>query len=287
MRLLKKVPVLMNKTYQDTITLTLDGDGHVAIDSAVLDYMHRGEAMKEWNVMQFIADSYEDHSACRAVNRVPYLSTHPQQKSKIRVIRHKEHNCIVKLQGRRLPRSDRQDDRNLYCASILMLFCPWRNLVDIKGGYETWEDAYEAFTNGTNQTIRDMISNIQQRYRAEDAATREFEDSTEGREGRGEQDASDDEELLADGEQRSVTVEITADMIRRVREQQVNPAELKHALSAVAIGHEHGVFAASQANVIEAGARTAIEADIDKLSTWRHIIDSQLQKAGQDVNKFL
>ena len=264
--------------------MSLDDTGRVAIDSAVLDYMHRGQAMDNWNVIQFIADSYEVTSATGAVNKVPYLTTHPQEKTRVRVIRHKDHNSIVKLQGRRLPRSDRQEDRALYCASMMMLFTPWRQVGDIQRGSDDWEDAYRMFHNDASQDIRDMISNIQQRYRAEDAATREYEDSQESGQGRMEQDRLDSEEPESDGEPHSITVEITAEMIRRVREQQVNPAEMKHALSAVAIGHEHGVFSATRGTGNEPGAHTASDADIGNLQMWREAIDSQLQASGQDIN---
>lgn len=109
--------------------------------------MHRGAALSAYNMYSFVKDTYEDvphRNARRPGNQVPYLSSHPQRKTSVRHIRHKGHNCLPDFTGQYLPRSNDPDMHDLYCASMLILFKPWRNFSDLQNGY-SWADALTEF----------------------------------------------------------------------------------------------------------------------------------------------
>ena len=60
--------------------LKADDSGTITVSSPVMDYMHRGAAMENWNVLRFYLDSYEHSGSATGPSRVPYQSSHPHQK---------------------------------------------------------------------------------------------------------------------------------------------------------------------------------------------------------------
>ncbi|KAH7918453.1 hypothetical protein BV22DRAFT_982341, partial [Leucogyrophana mollusca] len=44
------------------------------------------------------------------------------------------------------PRPDRgEEELNLFCPSMLLLFKPWHNLEDLKNSKPTWREAYDSY----------------------------------------------------------------------------------------------------------------------------------------------
>ena len=56
------------------------------------------------------------------------------------------------------------EQKQYYCASILLLLQPWRNVEQLKAGYNDWVDAYEDFYTHSDKNIQDIISGIQYFY---------------------------------------------------------------------------------------------------------------------------
>ena len=168
-------PSMYSRTYLfkeeglfDTVMMDVDSQGMVFAKSQVTDYRARGPQLEEYNVIQFFSDTYElrilqndklltnedaDHHddvrilrrGRRRNDRVYYLPSHPKAKSMYRVIRTIGHNNLPNVIGRRLPSREDPDTYDFYCASILMLLKPWRQLCDLKGSSESWSDAYSRF----------------------------------------------------------------------------------------------------------------------------------------------
>ncbi|KAI9069329.1 hypothetical protein FKP32DRAFT_1556688, partial [Trametes sanguinea] len=59
------------------------------------------------------------------------------------------------------PRNDDPDVRDFYCASMLMLLKPWRDLRQLKLPSQTWQEAFEDFRATLPSEMRYVLEGIQ------------------------------------------------------------------------------------------------------------------------------
>ncbi|KAK0439629.1 hypothetical protein EV421DRAFT_1689232, partial [Armillaria borealis] len=72
--------------------------------------------------------------------------------------------------GKWFPRSDRDDCREYYCASMLALLKPWRSMRDLKNEGEHFEISWRRFSKNLTPKQIDVIDNIQYFHEASDRA---------------------------------------------------------------------------------------------------------------------
>jgi hypothetical protein len=107
--------------------------------------------------------------------RSRYLDSHPRSETWGRVIRSKGHNTLPSIVGPYFPRQDDPDQRNYYCASMLALLVPWRNLRELKGPMESWEHAFLRFKDAATPRIIEILAGIQYYYDCASAAQKNRE----------------------------------------------------------------------------------------------------------------
>ena len=170
------------------------------VKSQVVDYQHRGTELENCNVLDFFVDSYEaditkaDHQAelfeedaprgpGRPRNpRVRYLTSHPKSGSVHRIIRSPGHRNLPNFLGRWFPRNDDEAIHDFYCACMLALFKPWRELTsDLKQPTESWAVAFGAFYASATLKVRRALSGIQYFHECESAAQKDTSDRQIGR----------------------------------------------------------------------------------------------------------
>ena len=71
-----------------------------------------------------------------------------------------------------MPRNNRQGDKELYYASILVLLKPWTDLPELKTDMETFEQVFDSFVSSAPKAMLDIIENIQYYYECYDGAKR-------------------------------------------------------------------------------------------------------------------
>lgn len=125
--------------------------------------------------MQFFVDTYEERVPAEEdgipERRHPYLASHPRAKSHRRVMRPADHRNLPEFIGQYFPRADDPATREFYCASMLLLLKPWRDVRnDLRGVDETWQSAFDNFINQASPHTRRIVENIQFYYRARAAA---------------------------------------------------------------------------------------------------------------------
>src|ERR1700722_8779467 len=142
------------------MVLDIDSDGKVFPKSQVTDYTCRNEGLSGYNVFNFFVDTYEKPISQRELqketreisllasngpgrpphDRFRYLPNHPKHKVIQRIKRMIGHNNLPNIIGRYFPRRDDPDTYQFYCASMLLLLKPWRNIeTDLKSPSQTWE----------------------------------------------------------------------------------------------------------------------------------------------------
>ena len=146
--------------------------------------------MSSYNVFEFFRDTWEARRDVEndRVNdlrlrtgrgrhkkdRIPYSANHPSFLSKCRILRNEGHNNIPDFVEMSFCRNDDAIKRSLYCATILMLLKPWRDIaVDLKNPDENWDHAFNSFFQSTSQRNRDIIDNIQYYHECRNAAQHE------------------------------------------------------------------------------------------------------------------
>ncbi|KIK13897.1 hypothetical protein PISMIDRAFT_17662 [Pisolithus microcarpus 441] len=179
----------------DIITLMADDGGNVIPKCQVTDYTYRGDSMGGDNVLQFFLDSYEVNKEHRPISedhtapgpsatplirqgrgrprhdRVDYQQLHPHFKEKQRMRRRENHHNLPNFIGRYFPTRDDLDQYTFYCASMLMLLKPWRNVAqDLKSPTQTWETAFQSFVSQAPQHIQHVLSGIQYFHQCERSA---------------------------------------------------------------------------------------------------------------------
>ena len=133
------------------------------------DYVLRGESLAHCNIMEYFVDIYEAdmkkrymHSANDTTDQhwrpgwkrnecILYLPAHPKYPQKLRVKRTCGHNQLPNFIGRFSPRSDDPDIRDFYCASMLPLLKPWREVTDLKLPSQTWSQAFDSFLSTSKE----------------------------------------------------------------------------------------------------------------------------------------
>ncbi|KAJ3763718.1 hypothetical protein EV360DRAFT_32845, partial [Lentinula raphanica] len=112
-----------------------------------------------------ITDLYEDGIQVQD-NHICFLEEHPLYGTHVPVRRRNFEHVVPNFLGGILPRPDK-DDREYYCCTMMVLFCPWRSGKDLKADLQTWHEAFESYQFPFQ--YRCYIQNINLRYEALDA----------------------------------------------------------------------------------------------------------------------
>lgn len=75
------------------------------------------------------------------------------------------------------PRNDIEELRDLYCMSILALFCPWTDIRDLVGEGQTISEAFAVFVRHADDRLLDIMDNIQYQYERCDCSERKKRDA--------------------------------------------------------------------------------------------------------------
>lgn len=150
--------------------LNINAKGKLYAKSQVADYSQRGMQLQDMNVIEFFTDTYEERTTSKKKRseipktqadnasttkrkpgrpcheRAAYLQDHPKQGELHRVMRSSGHNNLPNFIGKAFPWRDDRETHDFYCASMLMLLKPWRNLsIDLKERAESWQEAYDEY----------------------------------------------------------------------------------------------------------------------------------------------
>jgi hypothetical protein len=179
--------------HHETVTLDVDNSGVLFAKSQLTDYSYRGEELAGVNFLDFLVDTYEIeipvgerdkpiHSPTRDGDghrgpgrprntRIRYLALHPKANSVQRILRCLGHRNLPNFIGRWFSRSDDEETRAFYCASMLALLKPWRDLGnDLKYPGQTWEKAFDDFLAEASWKDTRVISGLQYFHECASAA---------------------------------------------------------------------------------------------------------------------
>ncbi|TEB33499.1 hypothetical protein FA13DRAFT_1627074, partial [Coprinellus micaceus] len=94
---------------------------------------------KKWEGANVLAAATKTRPVCR------FKSEHDLHDNIYAVVCHPLEAVIPLIIGPALPRRDRPPVRAKYCRLMLILFKPWRTVEDLRAGYASWPEAFDAF----------------------------------------------------------------------------------------------------------------------------------------------
>ncbi|KAJ3833424.1 hypothetical protein F5878DRAFT_546598, partial [Lentinula raphanica] len=157
--------------------------------SSTFDYTHRPVSHEHYTLYDWISeytrirkpnkknnkndDNISSDNDVEQVNidrydfkKLQFLKDHPLYDTHVPIHYSKNRRLVPNFLGGILPRPDKED-REYYCCTMLVLFCPWRTGQDLKLPVQTWHEAFESY-NFLPHCIT-FIQNMNLRYEALDA----------------------------------------------------------------------------------------------------------------------
>ncbi|KAJ8516236.1 hypothetical protein ONZ45_g6447 [Pleurotus djamor] len=291
-----------------TVSLAFDTQGKIYVKSQVTDYSMRGSTAEDLGMIDYFVDTYEEYTRSkpstesslasadddaprrpgrRPNDRIQYLHDHPKHSTVQRVVRTLGHNNLPNFIGRSFPRRDDDDTEPFYCASMLMLLKPWRDLkTDLKGESQTWREAYDEFITSATPKQLATISNIQYLHESRVAA------ETEAHQGAqpinvpvsaNPEDEFEDESDGLDGGSENTTIRITDELIEGLEDCPAgSPEGHRHGLLAIEYAKYAGIFQDNEDKWSlgpNASSHHASGDDLVNLQKWRSQLAADMNAA--------
>lgn len=263
------------------ISISQNEQGKVYAKSQVTDYICRGVPFEMMNLFTYFVESYEvrttgETAFCENLQcctqehvtvphpgaRIRYLQDHPHHNTRHCAVRAIQHNFLPNFIGSYFPKRNDDDTSDVFFASMMMLFKPWRNLNhDLKHISQSWRSAYESWVSTVTATTRRMIDNIQYYHECQRTDVHTEEDDISALECEGPSDAPL-------GESTQELFGFSDDTVP----PSVSREEL-HGKMAVNIAQEVGIFASQRASFTMPeeyrGVRTVTREDLASLDKWK------------------
>ncbi len=301
--------------------MAADRGGKVYTKSQRVDYALRGEELADRNVINFFVDTYEEpikkakrnrtspdadseihdedsdihRKAGRRPNiRVRYVASHPKYESIHRVLRSKGHNALPNFIGQYFPRRDDPEVYPFYCACMLILLKPWRDIRnDLKLPSESWESAFQKFVEvNATKKIKNILAGIHYFHECSNAAQQaRAEDDNPPGDGHPTVEHADELNEFDLGEdigEDPDAVEYTEEGLARFIASQKTWREENHGLHAVAQARQAKIFKNDDSSWMVSGSdRPPVNAtgdDLNKLLIWKEHMNADVNTQNQGVD---
>ncbi|KAF9470258.1 hypothetical protein BDN70DRAFT_902252, partial [Pholiota conissans] len=209
------------------------------------DYKFRGVALEHMNLYEFIIETYEFTLTSKDIInnqtvaetagagrqrsiRIPYMEEALKPK-RCRIIRAPGHDTVPRIVGKWFSRNDEPAYHELYCASMMMMFKPWRSIKDLKVSGELFQDKWNSLQPTLPLKLKRVVDNIQYYHECADSARERREAEQQGTnesfEG-GSFEFEADEEINENGEEDDRYIQnLTEDDVVSARENKLAARE--------------------------------------------------------------
>ncbi|KAG9225266.1 hypothetical protein CCMSSC00406_0007097 [Pleurotus cornucopiae] len=244
---------------RDGNAIVRPGPGRLEVHDQKDEYKFRPVDMETFNYWDYFLDTYEVTSG-RGSKR--------------------GHETLPQFVGKWFPRRSDPDDEALYCASMLALFKPWRELGDLKAPGKSLKQSFEDFLVSCPQRLRRVMDNMEYYYTSAEAANRD-RDALDNGPAAGIAAMQDDDERQEDGAQETFDAkEITDEELRNAKSSGYTDADERFATRAMFFALNAGIFEDSGAQVTDWAnvSRTADYEDLEKYNEWSECIKNYTRK---------
>jgi hypothetical protein len=127
-------------------------DGKITLRDELQNYTWRGEALEQYSYLDFMLNTYDSREkpskATKAWGRpqnqrVAYQGQ--KNSTRVHILRSSQQETMPNFIGKWFPQCDEPGNREHYCALMLMLLRPWRNLGNLMGQSKTFDHEFSKF----------------------------------------------------------------------------------------------------------------------------------------------
>ena len=213
-----------------------------------------------------------------------YKEGHSKCHTHHRVIRSKGHSTLPNIVGPFFLRPNDPICRNLYCASMLALLFPWRDLQDIKAGFNSFETSFISFSEAASQADRDMLASAQYYHDRKVAASTHRESDDKAPDMSNSQDRLAADSVYSDSEDDKFQIELTEADLPAYEESQKNHREELHGLMAIAAARTKKIFGSEHCNWTcrTSGVGVAHGVDYIRLQQWQGKMSEDIATLNDD-----
>ncbi|KAG2029673.1 hypothetical protein BDR03DRAFT_987611 [Suillus americanus] len=138
-------------------------------NSEVCEYVDRGHEFEQFSYLEHFINTYDIRSAADVTSvhkkagtnfHVPYLAG-TSHVGHIHVLHAEGHETMPHIPGPWFPSANDSDSHPFYCALMLALLKPWRDIRMLKKKEDTFEIAFASFISGAPDVMRTIVTNIQ------------------------------------------------------------------------------------------------------------------------------
>jgi len=260
-------------------------DGVLALRDQLKDYAFRGDGLELYNFLDYNLDTYEGEPVRErndgeshtrrgpaTHDRFPYK--HGAGKGgRCRIMRGKGHETMPDFVGRWFPRNNRDDERDLYCASMLLLLKPWRCLeTNLLLEGHTWSQSFDTFMSTASQKAKNIVANIQYFHECSDGAKNRPNQTYDGGLLTVRQQAV---EVMEQQLENPTPRPLSEWDVEHARESRISRELQAFGSDAMAIAHATGIFNAEhQSTVYCENPRKAAMDDMELFMDWSRQLTS-------------
>ena len=296
------------------IMLEIGSQGTLFPKCQVTDYVLHGEELEDYSLFSFVQDTYENWigsagesgSTLQANSRGPgrprnvrsqYLKGHPNCGRKHRIVCSAGHNMLPNIIGSWFPRRDDENTYDGFCAAMLVLLKPWRNMsCDLKPNDTSWAAAFEAFEHRASDAEQVVIAGAQYFHECATAAAADHaQQEGQDTQNEGTQVMMDDEENNEDFDaggrdpcsREQTPIEghddsmYTEEGLQALKAMCTSLAEQQNALAAIAAARLSGYFSDGSNRVWNVSTAShlanATAADLTNLQNWKLHMEAEVQ----------
>jgi PIF1-like helicase len=260
-------------------------NGQLETISQLKDYANRGKSLETLSLWEFVRDTYNgskltSDSELKRNKRFSDRSTFmndTDQLSKCRVVRKAGHETMVDLVGPWLPRSERGDDYPMFCATMLALLVPWRNIGAIHRTSVSLEAEFENFLKVARPDQMMFMKNAQYYHESSDGVRQcRKDESVHPVVDPYEQIPEEGEEMIFFNDVDEVLV--AEEDIQHAIDHPFGPEEMAFAQAGMNIATDLGIFVEGNVDTqLEVKrkdvSRIANIEDVEQYQCWKAIID--------------
>jgi hypothetical protein len=277
------------------VIIDMNDSGKNFVKSQVTDYQLRGDELEDYNLLDFFVDTYEtdipqrdrddilfEEETSRGPGRprherIWYQENHPKYTQKYRVMRTQNHRNLPNFIGRKFPRRDDSEIHEFYCACMLMLLKPWRNMnKSLKGENESWTEAFKNYLSNASGRIHALLSGIQYYHECSTSAAQEKKDEQTKNENeeRGEYTEYDEQEEDDMGIEETDLFRgcpLTEEVVQDIVNSQTSEREKNHTKFALEVAKQSRIFPSDNTHWVTSPNRTVSNAtggDVQLLFKW-------------------
>ena len=281
------------------MTLDVANSGVLFAKSQLTDYVCRGEELAGVSFLDFFVNTYEieipvgergsrttrgsarDGDEHRGPGRprntrIKYLPHHPKADTAQRILRSLGHRNLPNFIGRWFPRNDDEETNSFYCASILALLKPWRELGDdLKRPGQTWEKAFNDFLEDASWKEKRVISGLQYFHECASAAATDDSPALAQQFSQEMEDGHPDDDGLSPTNQG-----LSEEGLAELKAASVPYREELHGLLAIEVARRAKIFdnGVSSWSSSSQPPKNATDDDLRSISSWANQLQADVEK---------